>query len=59
MPSKLHHDLLVEAINDYLERGYRLLMLNRSLTEDYSPDAVVKNEEEIVIIEVMVTSDRV
>ena len=42
-----------------MEQGYKLLMLNRSLTEDYRPDAVVKNEQEIVIIEVVVTSDRV
>lgn len=59
MPSKLHHDLLVKAINDYLKRGYRLLMLDRNLTGDYRPDAVVENEEEMVIIEAVVTSDRV
>jgi len=56
--SKSHHDLLVKAINEYLENGYRLLMLNRSLTKSYRPDAVVENDEEIVIIEAVVTSDR-
>ena len=34
-------------------------MLNHSLTEDYRSDAVVENEEEIVIIEVVITSNRV
>jgi len=58
MPSKSHQSILVKAINEYFERGYKLISLGSNLTDNYRPDAVMENDDEMVIIEAIVTSDR-
>jgi len=57
MPSNLHKSILIKAINEYFERGYKLIGLDSNLTDNYRPDAVMENNEEIVIIEAIVTSE--
>jgi len=57
-PKALHKSILIKAINEYFERGYKLIGLDSNLTDNYRPDAVMENDEEIVIIEAVVTSDR-
>lgn len=59
MPSKFHQSLLINVINEYAEKGYKLINLDTNLTDNYRPDAVMENHDEIVIIEVVVSSDRV
>ena len=58
MPSESHQSILVKTINEYFEKGYKLISLNSNLTDNYRPDAVMENEDEMVIIEVIITSDR-
>ena len=58
MPSNSHQSILVEAINEYFDRDYKLISLNSNLTDNYRPDAVMENEDEMVIIEAIITSDR-
>ena len=58
MPSHSHKSILVKTINEYFERGYKLISLNSNLTDSYRPDAVMENNDEMVIIEAIVTSDR-
>ena len=57
MPSNLHKSILIKAINEYFERGYKLIGLDSNLTDNYRPDAVMENNEEIVVIEAIVTSE--
>ena len=57
MPSNLHKSILIKAINEYFERGYKLIGLDTNLTYNYRPDAVMENNEEIVVIEAIVTSE--
>lgn len=57
-PKALHKSILIKAINEYFERGYKLIGLDSNLTDNYRPDAIMENDEEIVIIEAVVTSDR-
>jgi len=58
MPSESHKSILVKAINEYFESGYKLISLDSNLTDNYRPDAVMENDDEMVIIEAIVTSDR-
>jgi len=58
MPSKSHQSILVKTINEYFERGYKLISLDSNLTDNYRPDAVMENDDEMVIIEAIVTSNR-
>ena len=58
MPSNSHQSILVKAINEYFNRDYKLISLNSYLTDNYRPDAVMENEDEIVIIEAIITSDK-
>ncbi|GAH16334.1 unnamed protein product, partial [marine sediment metagenome] len=57
MPSNLHKSILIKAINEYFDRGYKLIGLDSNLTDNYRPDAVMENNEEIVVIEAIVTSE--
>lgn len=52
-----HQQLLVDTINKFLEKGYTLRTLNTTIYDGYRPDAVMENNDETIIIEVVVSSD--
>lgn len=56
MVSNLHQSILVKAINEYIEQGYSLVALGQTIMKGYRPDAIVENNDEIVIIESVVSS---
>lgn len=60
MPVKSHERVLTLAINKYRKQGYELVSRDKPLPEmpSYRPDAVLENEEEVVILEVVLNSDR-
>ena len=59
-PSKIHDSVLDSAIEEYVRKGYELISKDRRLPQlpSYAPDAFLENSEEIVILEVIYTSDR-
>ena len=57
VPGDIHQKRLVHAINSYFSKGYCLISLNSEIIPNYRPDAVFENEEEIVIVEVIESSE--
>ncbi len=59
MPGSSHQDLLVDTINEYLREGYSIQSLGTDLYSGYRPDAVLRKGEQMVVVEITVSSDRV
>jgi hypothetical protein len=55
----IHNETVNNCINKYESKGYILIAKNQKLPElfDYRPDAVLDGEKEIVVLEVVYSSD--
>lgn len=55
--SKQHKMLKHKIKEQFLSRGYSLLSLDREVVDGYRPDIILENEEEVLFVEIVATSD--
>ncbi|GAG56969.1 unnamed protein product [marine sediment metagenome] len=55
--SKQHKTLKHKAKEQFLNRGYFLSSFDREVVDGYRPDIILENDEEVLFVEIVVTSD--
>ncbi|KKK94442.1 hypothetical protein LCGC14_2682820 [marine sediment metagenome] len=55
--SEQHRILKYKARDQFLGQGYSLLSLDREVVEGYRPDIILENEDEVLFVEIVATSD--
>jgi len=55
--SKQHKMLKNETKEHFQNKGYNLISFDREIVDGYRPDIILENEEEVLFVEVVATSD--
>lgn len=55
--SKQHRMLKHKTKEQFLDRGYSLVSFDREVVNGYRPDIILENEEEVLFVEIVATSD--